>query len=159
MREIITAAGDVIKVDADDYAELSKYTWYLSSGRNGAPSYPVRSVWEDKKVYMHRQITSPGSTDVVDHINRDKTDNRKQNLRVVGYSENEQNKPPYGSTLLKGVHKRKQTGKYICRITKDGKDYHLGYFYDKYDAARMYNFWAVDLYGEDAYVNKIPSGL
>lgn len=158
MGEIITNKGEIILVDDDVVEELSLYTWFISNRtrRGKTISYAVRSTWTDGKpvhTYMHRHITSAPNDKVIDHINRNTLDNRLENLRVTSYSINEQNKPAYGSTGLKGVSYSKFAKKYSAGIAKDGKQHHLGYFEDKYDAARMYNFWALDLYGENAYIN------
>lgn len=161
MGEIITNKGEVIIVDDDLVEELSQYTWMINrrQRRGKTSQYVVRKEWnnnEETTIYMHRQITNASKEDVVDHKNRNTLDNRRENLRNTTYSHNEQNKEPYGVTGLKGVYLHKSTSKFMCRIHKDGKNHHLGYFENKFDAARMYNFWALDLYGEDAYINKIP---
>nr|WP_255723597.1 HNH endonuclease [Sporosarcina sp. ACRSL] len=134
------------------------FTWFISyrTRRGRTEGYAVKSTWVDGKpirTYLHRHITNAPDDKVVDHINRNTFDNRLSNLRVTNNSHNEQNKPAYGSTGLKGVSYNKFAKKYSASIAKDGKQFHLGYFTDKHDAARMYNFWALDLYGVDAYIN------
>lgn len=49
----------------------------------------------------------------------------------------------------------KPNGKIHANIEKDGKGYFLGVFETEHDAARMYNFWAKDLFGEFARLNVI----
>jgi hypothetical protein len=49
----------------------------------------------------------------------------------------------------------KSNGKINASIEKDGKSYFLGVFDTEEDAARMYNFWAIDLFGNKAVLNKI----
>lgn len=49
----------------------------------------------------------------------------------------------------------KSNGKINASIEKDGKTYFLGVFETEEDAARMYNFWAVDLFGDSARLNVI----
>lgn len=161
MGEIITNQGDTILVDDELVVELAQYTWMISrrNRRGKTTEYAVRREWSNNEattIYMHRQISNAAKEDVVDHINRNTLDNRRGNLRNTTNSHNEQNKEPYGTTGLKGVYLHQSTSKFLCRIHKDGKNHYLGYFHDKYDAARMYNFWALDMYGEDAYINKIP---
>ena len=65
----------------------------------------------------------------VDHINRDKTDNRLINLRECTRTENALNRP---ST---GVYQDKRTGRWIAQITISGKGKHLGSFSTKEKAA------------------------
>ncbi len=58
----------------------------------------------------------------IDHINRDRSDDRIENLRVVTHQENQQNKNATGYTYYK------KTGKYKARISVDLKEIYLGYF-------------------------------
>jgi hypothetical protein len=76
-----------VLVDDDDYEKLSRYKWCWSKG------YALRSYSENKKriyVFMHRQILGLNYSDkiLVDHINFDRLDNRKENLRLCSVSEN-----------------------------------------------------------------------
>lgn len=85
-------------VDDDDYDYLSQFTWSNCRG------YPTTTYNEPNKyglphkkpVSMHRiitkQITNTENRKHVDHINRNKLDNRKCNLRIVSISDNIKNK-------------------------------------------------------------------
>jgi hypothetical protein len=60
----------------------------------------------------------------VDHVNRDKTDNRWANLRDVSQSENERNKSPRSSTGVRGVYYDKRClSPYLASLQKNGKTY------------------------------------
>jgi hypothetical protein len=158
-RFIYTNKQEPILVDDDVYENICFDSWHITKGRNGNTGYAAKSVWvkgsnKNRRVYLHRLITDAKDGAMVDHINGNKLDNRRENLRLVNTSINEQNKKPYGESNLKGVHFNKYAGKWQSKITKDGKQGHLGYFDSSEDAARMYNFWALDLYGDNAYTNK-----
>lgn len=86
---IRTAKGDVIKVDTCDFHsyKLFEYSWYVSSR-----GYAITSK-NDVKIYLHRLLMNPGTLQV-DHINHDKLDNTRANLRVVSNRENHRNKLP-----------------------------------------------------------------
>ena len=74
-------------VDDDDYERLNKHWWHVNSG-----GYAVRNT-KQGVVHMHREVCGtppPGS--VVDHIDGDRLDNRKENLRIATYQENAVNK-------------------------------------------------------------------
>lgn len=55
----------------------------------------------------------------------------------------------------RGISFDKRNGKWTSTLIINGKNKHLGRFDSEHDAARMYNFWAIDLYGEFARLNVI----
>jgi len=97
----------------------------------------------------------------VDHIDGNKLNNRRSNLRVATRSQNSANRGPTGGTSkFKGVRYCKDKGRYRAEIQADGRYIHLGYFDVEVDAARAYDQAAVTHYGEFAYTNvfQSPSG-
>lgn len=93
----IVSRGKTYHVKADsDVVEktLRKYRWYMKNG------YAVTSI-AYKRIKMHHLVLGkPPKSKEIDHINRDRLDNRKQNLRFVSSLENGQN------TTASGVRKR-----------------------------------------------------
>lgn len=79
-------------VDESDYEWLSQRSWSLSKR-----GYPTASVTFEPGVKrstpMHRLLVDLPPGLVTDHINRDKLDNRRSNLRVVTRKENRLNSP------------------------------------------------------------------
>ena len=155
--EIPLTRDRVAVISEEDYERISQYKWYFST--NG---YAVRDSrnfarTSGKVVYMHREIANPKDDEVVDHRNRDKLDNRRGNLRVCTQAENTYNsvKQRRNKSGYLGVHWHKGAGKWSAEVHKQGEKYYLGLFSDKEDAARMYNFWAADLFGEYAFLNEI----
>jgi hypothetical protein len=77
----------------------------------------------------------------VDHINRDKSDDRWTNLRVVTKAQNGHNRkaPSTNTSGHRGVHFQKTTQKWIAYLTVNGKRIHLGsfVFYQKAVATRL----------------------
>lgn len=59
------------------------------------------------------------------------------------------------TSRYKGVCKVKKGNKWSANIVSKGEIIFLGNFDSEADAARMYNFWAIDLFGENAVLNKI----
>lgn len=87
----------------------------------------------------------PGDMDV-DHIDRDKTNNRPANLRLATRSQNCANK------FTRGVHRRKSSGKFQAYVYKDRACIHLGIF-DTEEAARAAHAAAkLQIFGEYAHV-------
>jgi hypothetical protein len=154
-KEIELSQNKVAVVDADMFDELSKYKWCYYRG------YAVRLAIDKitKKysmIHMHRVVnTTPDALDT-DHINGNKLDNRKSNLRSATKSENMCNrgKPKNNTSGFKGVYWHNQNKKWYARIELHSKGQHLGYFSTPELAAEAYNAAAVSLHGEFANLNK-----
>jgi hypothetical protein len=121
----------VVKIDVDDVVRVKNMKWYLGCGE---AKYAVHFIPGTKKsVRMARFIIGENNCKgfEVDHINGDRLDNRKGNLRVVTRQQNAMN-----------VHKNKDVGVsfsrrengWIAYIGLNGKFIYLGKFNNKLDA-------------------------
>lgn len=118
-------------VDKDDLEKATQYTWSLHSG-----GY-ARCMHKGKTTYLHRVILGLNEEDKeVDHINRNKLDNRKANLRVCEHWVNASNKGVKNENGYLGVRNTKRNLKkpFIARIIRNKKLYELGYFETKREA-------------------------
>jgi hypothetical protein len=81
-------------------------------------------------------LTGVFPKDQLDHINKNRSDNRFSNLREVGNSENQRNTTLRKSnkTGIMGVHTRSDNGKWSARINHNGGRYTLGSFDDFFEA-------------------------
>lgn len=131
MKEIILASGDVTQVSDEDYDFLSLLNWFLSGGRGG-----YAATWIDGKQYKmasiilwRQEIKTPVGTEV-DHIDRNKLNNQRENLRVVTHNENQRNKglQSNNTTGYKGVHFCRTRQKWSAMIKVRRVLYNLGYF-------------------------------
>jgi len=86
MKEIKLPKGYVALVDNKDYKSLSGYKWSIS-GRG----YAFTCV-KGKFIWMHKLLLNVESNKQVDHINRNKLDNTRKNLRVCSVAENCRNR-------------------------------------------------------------------
>ncbi len=157
MRYINLNKGARAVVDDKDYDALSKFTWFLSD-----TGYAVSTRWKDNKAHrvrMHREVYGKTKAKYMDHINGNKLDNRRENLRECSNSENMRNRPaPSNNTSgYKGVFFCKQKGKYVAKIKLNYKENHLGTFSSKEEAAVAYNEGAKRLFGPFAWVNPIKT--
>ncbi len=137
-------------VDDDDFAALSGYSWHMKNGY---------AFTGDRDLRMHRFILGdPPVGFIVDHINGDKLDNRRANLRLATHAQNMQNMAPrQGSTSrFKGVYWKSEHRYWVAGITVNKIRHHLGSFVSEFDAARAYNAAAVKYFGEYARLNIIP---
>ena len=121
---IQTTSGAIIKADSADYNILSKYSWCISK-----TGYAVARI-DGRVMKMQRFLLGDEATGmVVDHINGDKLDNRRRNLRPCKQVENSRNtgKGKNNTTGYTGVSKS-ASGKYRARIMVDRKEIRLGTF-------------------------------
>lgn len=83
-----TSKGEEFYFDLDDYEKIKDVCWHLSRG------YVIGRIISLKKdVFMHwivLGITEEGDLEP-DHINRDRKDNRKKNLRMCTHGDNNKN--------------------------------------------------------------------
>ena len=156
MQKIELTQGKYAIVDDGDFDDLNQFNWcFHNSG------YAVRGVRVSGKVtlqWMHRIITNCPADMDVDHINHDKLDNQKSNLRVCSTSENCHNQQMHSvakTSRFKGVYFDKQANKWRAQIKLNNKNKYLGLFTNEIDAAIAYNNAAIELFGEFAYLNVI----
>jgi hypothetical protein len=128
---IVLSGGKVARVDSEDVQRsVEKYFWSFN-GR-----YAVNIL---NGIHMSRFIMGAKKGEQVDHINRDKLDNRKKNLRFVTHQQNVWNRCVYKNNKIgvRGVQFFEKTypfnnvpanRPYLSRINVDGKNIHLGYF-------------------------------
>lgn len=153
MKEIKLTREFVAIVDDDDFEWLSKFRWQVNISGNPRAT---RNVVE-KMIYMHREIIRARHHEIVDHINGNGLDNRKENLRLVNSQQNSWNSKGKNRNGYKGLLYRPDNPKKPWRaaITKDAKTIHLGYFATREDAARAYNKAAIEVFGNYARLNEI----
>lgn len=150
--EVALSRGLVALVDDEDYERINQHNWYCD-----AKGYAVRSEYPEGKqqvVRMHRIIINAPPEMTVDHINGDRLDNRKQNLRLATKQQQLRNRPKFKSSRwqYKGVQQR-ETGRWRATINNEGKAYSLGSFGTEVEAAKAYDAKAKELFGEFARLN------
>lgn len=119
---------------------------YIRIRLNGVEYRAHRIVWE-----LHNGKIPEGM--LIDHINRIKTDNRIENLRLATQSQNLNNQPGRSKLgLPKGV--QLHNSKYRAKITINGKSIHLGVFDTPEEAGKAYEDKAIELHGEFAWQRK-----
>ena len=151
MREIPLTRGKVAIVDDEDFERLNEHKWCFNK-------YATRCD-KEKSMYMHREILGiTERTIFVDHINRDRLDNRKENLRSGRCGENLANrgKPSNNVSGYKGVSRNvNKVNVWSARIVVNYKCIHIGVFDNKEEAAKAYNKAAIKYFGEFAMLNEV----
>jgi hypothetical protein len=147
-RSIPLTRGKVAIVDASDYDMLSSHRWYATEKGYAAAS--VKRV----NVRMHRLIMGleRGDRRQIDHINGDRADNRRCNLRICDLRANNCNRRTFGKnkTGYKGVTLNHNTGVFSARIDSHGVRNYLGSFATAEDAHAAYCKAVAELHGEFA---------
>jgi len=142
--------GLFIKVDDEDFPVLSRIKWSLSAG------YPSARIAKGCFIYMHRLIQGSLCFNMeVDHKNGDKLDNRKRNLRLCSRQQNQCNVGMIGSNTsgFKGVWRSHDKKKWVARIVRNRKAFHLGTFDTPEEASIAYNRAAKEKFGDFAKLN------
>jgi len=148
VKRIPLGGGLYAYVDAADYEWLSQYSWSYRAGYAGCRI-------KGKTVLMHRLIMNTPKGKVVDHVDGNRLNNCRANMRNCTPGENRCNQAKHIGSVsrYKGVFYLERTGRYYAKIRQRGKEYWLGCFDDEVEAARAYDRKAVELFGEFARLN------
>lgn len=134
----IDIKGHSVIIDDEDYEKVASMPWYVQYGYGKKKGH----------IYFYHSVSKPNTKKynislqrflmrcqlhdgmVVDHINGNTLDNRKQNLRVCTFAENiiNQKRRNDNTTGYKGVSFHVNVKKFIARISVGGNRLHLGCF-------------------------------
>ena len=169
MKKIKLTQDQWALVDDEDYEMLTEHKWSALRDHKTKDRFyvkrnsPTDSNGKRKIILMHREITNAPKGKVVDHINGNPLDNRKENLRVCTQQENTMNRRKHKNNKsgYKGVSYKKKKKDMIneyskpwqAQIRHNQKSICLGYYRIKKEAARVYDQKAVELFGEFAVLN------
>ena len=144
----IDSKGRTFYFSLEDYERIKKYTWTV---------HPTRHEVINHKTGMklHRFVLNVNDSNLqVDHINHNRTDNRRENLRVVTSEQNNMNKNGNKYTnVFRGISWNKKLQKWVARITVHYKGIHLGVFQKLEDAIRARKEAEEKYFGEYSYDN------
>ncbi len=139
-------AKDGYAIVDKEFSDLDKYQWRIGSG-----GYAKRSVQGKRgaSIFMHHVIIGkPSKGMCIDHINRNKLDNRKSNLREVTMSVNTLNRKIQSNNIsgFRGVFFHK--GKWRPSIRKNGKSKRGSEYDTPEEAAKEYNKMFKEAFGD-----------
>lgn len=126
MVKLTTNTGVNFYVSAEDLPKLEGMKFTVHN--EGYITY--RKHWKDTPQYLHRLLAGAGEGDIVDHVNGNKVDNTRGNLRITDRTGNNRNRHganKNSKTGVKGVTNWKGE-RYRASITYNHKHIHLGIF-------------------------------
>lgn len=134
-----------VLIDDADYPLVSAYTWCINQYGYVSAHDPV--FWKEhkkkKSILLHRLLLNITERSIfTDHINHNKLDNRRENIRAVSRTTNNRNKKRRKftySSKYQGVYLT-PSGKWHCRVGHGTSATYSGPFVSEEQAALMYNF-------------------
>ena len=162
MKKIQLKHGKFTLVDDIDFKSLNQNKWYIlfdrQKDRLSAVVRVVRKDGNKRSVFMHRQILGVKPGEIVDHINHNPLDNRRENLRIVTHRQNCQNRRRNRnkkSSRFKGVFPSLNRWQAKMTIILLGKRHvlYLGCYSTEREAAEIYDRASRDLYGDYSCLN------
>jgi hypothetical protein len=124
-------------VDAADADWVNQWRWSLSSKGYVCRGTRTRAEGRQHVIRLHRELLGLPRVDdgrVGDHINRNKLDNRRSNLRILPKTGNPQNVPSYRGSYSPHRGVTFHDGKWRARVQVGRKSVFVGHF-DTEDAA------------------------
>lgn len=152
-KEIPLTQGKVAIVSLEDYEALAGYKWHFTA-QGYARRYCGISGKSSRHITMHREIMRALPAVQVDHIDRDRLNNTRANLRLATSQQNSFNQKARSRQGLqfKGTFLT-SSGYYGAHIKFNYQLLHLGVFSTERDAAIAYDIKARELFGEFASLN------
>ena len=140
MRKIKLTQGKYTLVDDSNFEWLNKWEWHFTYYGYAARTTGSSKNKDKKGILMHRLIIQAEEKEEVDHINRNKLDNRLKNLRIVNRSINNINrgKRKDNTSGYKGVSYEKNTKSWAMDLAINKKRIRLRGFKTKLSAYRTY---------------------
>jgi len=160
--------GFVVWIDAANADAVAARQWSVMKKKGKTQVYfgtrATQSDTNKSTVQLHRFLGKCPNDLQVDHEKSEWLDARKDSLRCVNNTQNQQNRskqrtfagqPP--SSGYKGVFRSKPDNKWCAKIRNNGKLIHIGYFpatpEGEIEAARAYDRAAQEHFGEFAKTN------
>jgi hypothetical protein len=155
MIRIYLKPGVYTLIDDEDYPKVCAYCWTYSNGY-------AEAVVNGNRVYLHRFLMKCKDGEEVDHEDRNRLNNQRYNLRVATRSTNMANTGLRSNNTsgYKGVYPARKGKPFRAEISVRGKGFYIGGFDTAIDAARAYDTWAKEIFGDFAVLNfpEIVSG-
>ena len=150
---IVLNNGAIAIINKEDLAKVSGFNWVWNY-KTGVVTFHNK-----KTLYLHRVIMDCPKELVVDHIDHNKLNNTRANLRVCSQSQNSKNrkKSKNNTSGYKGVYYDNRPGglikRWVAQIKVSRKVKKLGRFLTAVEAAKKYDEFAKVYFGNFVDLN------
>lgn len=157
MKLIPLTRGLFAEVDDEDFEWLNQWKWHAQ--KHATTHYAARiHCFENTRttIMMHQLIIGDHPLKLkADHKDCNGLNNQRSNLRFCTISQNSMNKRKRlnCASIYKGVTWHKKSNRWVSRINKNGKTIYCKFFISELEAAKQYDIWALEIFGEFARPN------
>lgn len=146
-----TAKGEKFYFDLEDYDKIKNYSWHMDDNGYIRTRFRYDDEKTNKLVRMHKLILNYDG--IIDHINHNKADNRKQNLRGVTDSQSSMNRGICSTNTsgVSGVYWEKNKKRWFAQVCVDYKTIRSSYFKEFNEAVDARKRLEDEYYGEYKY--------
>lgn len=157
---IYTRNGEAIQIDEEDHEKIRGSVWYIDN--TGYPRRGGGTTMKGTPRLLHRIVMDAKAGEILDHINGDRTDCRKSNLRLANAVQNARNRRKVNkdnfTSRFKGVTRRKLkdgTFRWLARVKNRGVERYIGLYNTEEEAAQAYNLHAAEVFDKFVRLNII----
>lgn len=162
----VKSSKEPIFIDVNDYKKVTTHNWFV--GKQGYVESRVKKHEENDydatSIKLHRFLKNPKKHEYIDHINGNRLDNRKSNLRICTQQQNNMNRKimKNNTSGVTGVHWDKRINKWVSRIWYKNKEIFLGNYNNIEDATRARMKAEIKYFGKYSrnyynYINELNS--
>lgn len=145
---VLSIGTSMFYFDLDDLSVIQSRHWYVD--KNGYLTSSYYYMGQIRIIRFHRIVARAKPGEWVDHRDRSRANNRKQNLRRCNFSENNRNRGLYSTNTsgVAGVSFDKRRSRWVASITYNNKKIFIGRFHNKEDAIAARLETEIRLFGD-----------
>ena len=128
-----------VKVSDIDFSILNKFKWFIS---NGYAKNTNKGLMH-RYIFIHIKCNNLSSKDIIDHIDNNRLNNMRSNIRQASNGENSRNRKKKKNCSSNYIGVTKQRTRWAVQISIDHKKYKVTYKQEVH-AAYQYNLWLID---------------